>query len=149
MQPHPQSPAHRVLRALPTVARTLAAVVRESGGELDLSMAQLSTLRLLADHDCPAGEVARRLRVSMPTVTTVADGLVGKGLVRRFTPDEDRRQVRLQITPSGNAVLERCLRAVEARLEEALAPLPPEQRQRLAEAAEQLLAVFREVRIKQ
>jgi DNA-binding MarR family transcriptional regulator len=52
-------------------------------------------------------ELARRERVSTPTMTRIVDALVRDGLVRREVSDTDRRAVRLTATPAGRRLMER------------------------------------------
>lgn len=51
------------------------------------------------------GTFARRLCVEHHTVVALVDKLEGNGLVRRYRGDRDRREVLLEITPSGEALL--------------------------------------------
>jgi DNA-binding MarR family transcriptional regulator len=135
--------ALRILTVLPPMARALASEVRKAGADDQLTLAQFSALRLLADHGCSVGEMARTLHVTMPTATQLVDGLAGKGLATRVNDEQDRRQVRLAITDAGRRVLERCLRAVEAYLAEALLSWPEERQRQVAGELEELLALVR------
>jgi len=53
------------------------------------------------------GELAERLQVKHHSAVGLADRLVAEKYVRRVTDQKDRRQVRLSLTPSGEAVLEK------------------------------------------
>lgn len=55
---------------------------------------------------CTMNDLARISTVERTTLTRTIDGLVEQGLVDRFTPPEDRRQVRLTLTPAGQATYE-------------------------------------------
>lgn len=52
---------------------------------------------------CTMNDLARISTVERTTLTRTVDGLVEQGLVDRSTPAEDRRQVRLCLTASGQA----------------------------------------------
>jgi len=57
-----------------------------------------------------ASTMARLLQCSTANITTVADILVGRGLIRRHKstdPSEDRRVTGLSITDAGRALLAR------------------------------------------
>ncbi len=138
------SPEARVLRVVPPLSRFLATELRKARADVQLTLAQFSALRLLADHSCSMGEAARTLRITMPTATQLLDGLVSKSLVTRATGDQDRRQVRLEITQEGRRALDQCRSALESFLASALARLPVEQRESLAADLEQLLLAVRE-----
>jgi len=53
------------------------------------------------------GALARRERVSTPTMTRLVDALVHEALVSRAEVAEDRRQTRLTATDAGRALMER------------------------------------------
>ncbi|MGB6451581.1 MAG: MarR family transcriptional regulator [Steroidobacteraceae bacterium] len=51
------------------------------------------------------GELAERLGVRHHSVVGLIDRLASRGLVRRCTGIEDRRQVRIELTPKAEALL--------------------------------------------
>jgi DNA-binding MarR family transcriptional regulator len=51
------------------------------------------------------GELAERLLLRSHSASELVDRLEAAGLVRRLAPDGDRRQVRIGITPAGEALL--------------------------------------------
>ena len=72
-----------------------------------------------------ATEIARRLSVTMPSVTACVDQLVEDGLVRRARSESDRRAVVLTVTPRGRRVVARVLGRFDATLDAAFAGVPP------------------------
>jgi DNA-binding MarR family transcriptional regulator len=52
------------------------------------------------------GELAEREHVTPPTITRVVEKLEARGLVARCVDPQDRRVVRLQVTPAGEEHLE-------------------------------------------
>ena len=58
-------------------------------------------------------ELADHARLSLSTATGLIDGLVGKGLVKRERSEQDRRIVRVELTPDGHKSYEQ---ALEVRL---------------------------------
>jgi DNA-binding MarR family transcriptional regulator len=79
----------------------------ENHGTTDLTLAQYRVLGLLAGGDERASQLAARLAVAKPTLTSIVDSLVERGFAARETLDGDRRAVRLSITPAGRVVLRR------------------------------------------
>lgn len=53
------------------------------------------------------GELAKKLLKTCGTVTSNVDGLEARGLVRRERSSDDRRVVRVSLTKSGKAMIER------------------------------------------
>ena len=109
--------ARTITGAARAVAR-LAKQVEVALAPLDLSLPQYRVLALLGEGSTASSVLARRLAVSAPTVTSVVDGLVGRGLVERQADPEDRRRLTLLLTRDGTKLLAAADAAAEARLDE-------------------------------
>ena len=84
--------------------RPLRDPIAASAEFANLPPAQIHTLMWLGyERALPMGELARRLAVSVKTVTGVADRLEKAGFVRRERDRADRRVIRLALTPRGAA----------------------------------------------
>jgi DNA-binding MarR family transcriptional regulator len=96
--------ANRLNSAAIHLLRRVAQVDAGTG----LTAARLSALSVLA-YGGPQtmGELARRERVSQPTVSRLVDALVRDRLVTRDPDDTDRRIVRIAVSPKGRAHMER------------------------------------------
>ncbi|MBC7231109.1 MAG: MarR family transcriptional regulator [Actinobacteria bacterium] len=105
----------------------------------DLSFHQVMLLLFIAERGVvTAGEVARNLCVTQGVITRMADRLLEKGLISRSRDREDRRVVRLSLTPKGRRLAER---VEKKRIEDMKAVLS-----NLSDAErESLLAVFRKI----
>lgn len=88
--------------------------------QVDLSPAQYRILSLLAVGPSNAAGLANKLAVTPPSLTTVVDGLVARGLVERSHDADDRRRVAHNLTDEGSRILEHADRVVEERLREIL-----------------------------
>jgi long-chain acyl-CoA synthetase len=112
--------------------RTIAWLSREfvrSLHAVELSPPQYRILVLLSDGSAMSSSLATRLAVSPPSVTSVVDGLVNRGLVERRHGEDDRRRVALALTEAGVGVLARADEQLDAMAAELAANLPvPEQR---------------------
>lgn len=72
-----------------------------------LSNARLSALSVVAyGGPVTVGDLARRERVAVPTISRIVQALVQDGLVVRETRAGDRRVVQLAVTPRGRRVME-------------------------------------------
>jgi long-chain acyl-CoA synthetase len=105
-------------------------------GTVDLSLPQYRLLVFLSRRAEGASGLAGRLAVSPPTVTTLVDGLVSRGLVERGQDPDDRRRVRHELTSAGRRALAAADDALGARLEELAARLSPAQARRALEGLE-------------
>ena len=74
--------------------------------DIDLTMAQLKTLFVLADAGPSAiGEVGALLGVGLPTASHLVDRLVRTGLASRVEDPSDRRRTLASVTPEGQELL--------------------------------------------
>jgi DNA-binding MarR family transcriptional regulator len=105
---------------VPPVGRTIARLARQVERALtgvELSLAQYRVLAFLSEVDSAlASALARRLDVSRPSITTLVDGLAGRGLVERRPASDDRRQVEHRLTKAGERALQAADEAVDERL---------------------------------
>jgi len=104
----------------PTLTIARLARVIENHGTSELSMPQYRVLGLLASGHERATELASKLAVAKPTLTSLIDGLVERGYVEREGADGDRRAVRLVITPAGSAAADAAGRALRTVLDDVL-----------------------------
>lgn len=113
-------PAPAELGALhPPVARVAAWLARQTElalAEIDLSLPQYRVLGLLAEGIALPSSMADNLDVRRPSITSVVDGLVARGLVVRETDPTDRRKVTHSITEAGRHLLATADSTAEARL---------------------------------
>lgn len=85
----------------------LRRIARDDGAD-GLTAARASALSVLAfGGPQRPGDLARRERVSAPTMTRIVDGMVRDGLVRRTPSPDDRRAIVLAATRRGRSLIER------------------------------------------
>jgi long-chain acyl-CoA synthetase len=100
------------------IAARLARQVELGLAGTELTLAQYRVLMLLSHQAEGASRLADHLAVSKPSITSVMDGLVARGLVVRHQDSEDRRRVEHRLTGDGRRLLDEADGAVEARFEE-------------------------------
>ncbi len=108
-------------RTVAWLARQVELVLAEN----ELTLAQYRLLGLLEDHPEVASVLADKLTVSRPSVTTVADGLVARGLVERVNDTQDRRRVNHALTDAGRELLHHADEVIESGLGSVLGHLEP------------------------
>ncbi|MCU1373547.1 MAG: MarR family transcriptional regulator [Actinomycetia bacterium] len=99
-------------------AARLTRQVEQAVAAVGLSVSQYRVLAILAEERAAAGGLAERLAVRPPSVTSVVDGLVARGLMQRGVDADDRRRQVLEVTPAGERVLAEADEAVAGRLRE-------------------------------
>ena len=95
-----------VLAVLPLLNRIVGAEVRREAGE-DTTIGQFRVLAHLADGPLTLSVLAKRRRVSLQSMSELAQTLVERGWIARTPDPTDRRQHLLQLTDSGLAHYQR------------------------------------------
>lgn len=94
--------------------RKLAQALKASSGtawmEIDLTIAQLRTLLILAEEGpLIIGHIAQRMGIGLSTGGHLVDRLVQAGLAERTEDTGDRRRTLAQLTPKGEDLYARLL----------------------------------------
>ena len=78
-----------------------------NGPHVELNMQELRVVELLGDQGPRImRELAEHLQVAVNSMTSIADSMERKGLVRRQRSDEDRRVIRVELTEAGRGIYE-------------------------------------------
>lgn len=86
------------------ILRIEEATLKENN--VKLSMTEVHVLEAIRNTEVPTmGEVAKRLRITLGTLTTSINILVRKKMVFRYSDDSDRRKVYLKLTEEALKVL--------------------------------------------
>jgi DNA-binding MarR family transcriptional regulator len=111
--------------------------------EAVLSPSQYDMLAPLAGGDVLGlRELARAAGVSAPTATRMLDGLQARGLVTRERCADDRRAVRLALTPDGAAAVAAVRERMAARRRALFEQLDPGERQAAAKVLSRLANAY-------
>ncbi|TAM04355.1 MAG: MarR family transcriptional regulator [Paraburkholderia sp.] len=96
--------------------------------ELGVTSQQASVLFMVASGKCVlAAELAREYGIDASAVTRLVDRLETRGLLKRVRSSEDRRAVRLALTPEGQAIARRMPAMFTSISERLLSGLSPEE----------------------
>ena len=101
----------------------------------DLTPAQAQLLCVVKDQPRGMTELTRMLRLERPGLSGLVDRVERRGLLRRETPDHDRRAVMLTPTPRGKAIVDAFYNEVSDRLMEVVGHLPAGDRQQFERIA--------------
>jgi DNA-binding MarR family transcriptional regulator len=121
------------------VTRALVAVATRSLSEADgVTMPQFRALVILTSQGpTTSGELANQLHVHQSTLTRLVDRLVRKKLVRRVRVEDDRREVRVEVTNAGVALVEAVSAARRRELAAILRRIPEQRRRYIIDAFEE------------
>lgn len=91
-----------IVRRLPAWLNAVDAVNEQAARRVGVGVSDLACVHeLVVDGPLPAGELARRLRLSTGAITHLVDRLVRAGLVTRVRDEADRRRVLVQVDPTA------------------------------------------------
>ena len=101
---------HEVVAQFRALQNTLKATSGTVWMEIDLTIAQLRTLFVLAEEGpLVIGHIAQRLGIGLSTGGHLVDRLVQAGLAERTEDVEDRRRTLARLTPKGEDLYARLL----------------------------------------
>lgn len=83
---------------------------------------------LRAEEPLTPGELARRMRVEVPTVVRMAQRMEAAGMLRRSVDPDDRRRLLITLTPKGRSAAQAIPPLLDGLAEEALAGLDAAER---------------------
>ena len=114
---------------------------------ITLSYNQIRVLRRLgALGPTNASTLARTLSYDSGGMTRLLDGLERLALLQRQPDPDDRRALRIVLTPAGRALSERLIATSERVLAETLGGLTESERRRLADYMQRVLHTLRGMR---
>jgi DNA-binding MarR family transcriptional regulator len=127
-----ESLAGPILQVVPRLSRLMDRELLRAGSPL--SLRQLRVLERLRSGDRVAAEIARYSSVGPAAMQSVLDALAERQFVLRQRSTTDRRKQLLQLTPEGEAALERANRVLNEALSSLASDLTAHERESIAEA---------------
>ena len=137
-----ESLVQRALQAQKTIVMAMQAAAEPVWLQLDLTMAQLKGLVLLAqDGPLTIGGMAGALGIGRPAASILVDRLVELGLVERTEDPIDRRRTFARLTPRAEELVARLRQGGRERMREWLNRLSDDDLAALARGLHALAAV--------
>jgi DNA-binding MarR family transcriptional regulator len=136
--------ARGVLETVPFVMRVIRRELRKHGAR-ELSVPQFRTLNFLSGHKgASLSEVAEHIGLTLPSMSTLIEGLVSRNYTIRRTDPDDRRRMTLELTERGQSTLRTARDATQDYLAEQLETLSSEDRNTVAKSMRILRTIFAE-----
>ncbi|MFW5969692.1 MAG: MarR family winged helix-turn-helix transcriptional regulator, partial [Halofilum sp. (in: g-proteobacteria)] len=88
------------------------------------------------------GQLARNVGLKPPTVTGIIDRLEDRGLVTRRRRNTDKRQIRIELTEAGAAVVNEAPAPLQEEFVGRFAALPTERREAIAGHLDDVVALL-------
>jgi DNA-binding MarR family transcriptional regulator len=109
----------------------------------ELTVPQFRTLVFLSKFPgAGPSDLAEHIGLSLPSMSKMVDGLVGKGLVARESCTDDRRRVSLTLTPTGRSIYGQASQGTLAALAKKLDALTPQERAELSRSMRTVQRIF-------
>jgi DNA-binding MarR family transcriptional regulator len=142
MSVSPNDLAREIIDVVPLVMRELRSEMRSNRGP-GLSVPHFRALGYLNGHEgASLSELAEYVGLRLPSMSTLVDGMVERGLVTRSASEQDRRRLTLCLTARGQSTLAAARRAAQARLEAILTGLAPDEQDAVYAAMHLLRPLF-------
>jgi len=125
----------RFWETIPPLWSTVRAHIRaEATSQFDISVEQFHVLRHVRRGTNSISDLAIAKNISRPAISQAVDVLVNKGLLTRTQSAEDRRFVELELTDSGNALLDALFKETRTWMKELMSDLTNEELDTVAKA---------------
>lgn len=133
--------AQELFDTVPLVMRIIRKYMRQHRS--GLTVAQFRTIYCVSQSpNSSLSDVADSIGLSLPAMSRMVDGLVEKGYLDRRTCVNDRRHVRLSVTPLGETALRESRELAQAQLAEVVSQLSGEQQREMIEVMRVVRDVF-------
>ncbi len=137
-----QSAAQQVLEAVPLAMRAIRAQLR-THRSADISVPQFRAMGYIDRYEgASLSELAGYIGLTLPSMSRLIDGLVGRKLVARTAHSSDRRRICLSLTPLGREELRAAHRFTERYLAAKMSSLSEEDLQGIARSMQVLMGLF-------
>jgi DNA-binding MarR family transcriptional regulator len=124
------------------ISRLLKREMSYTNNLVHLSILQIQTLLYLKQNEkASMSDIADNFHIELPSATSLVNKLCEQKLVQRFEDQEDRRLVRINLTPIGISLLDEAMQERRAKLEKILGYLPDQEKN-------QLLNIFKTINTK-
>lgn len=133
--------ARAILNRVRRLVRALRTFDKQAQARYGFGAAQMFILHVLQhDEDLSLNELADRTATDQSSVSLAVGRLVQDGYVSRTTGPDDRRQVRLSLTPKGRALVRRSPPAAQEKIMSGVQAMRPADRAQLMALLDQLMA---------
>ena len=133
--------ARRILDTIPLIMLVMGAKMRQEA-TAGFQVSHYRVLKLLLQQPRTLSELAACQTVALPTMSRTVSALVERGWVTRTQDPNNRRRVRIEITATGEAVLNQLRTRVQEHLATYLTALTAEEREHVLTGLEALGKVF-------
>jgi DNA-binding MarR family transcriptional regulator len=119
---------------LPIIHKKLLKIEpQDVGPNFNLSRIQIGILAILNDENgLPISEIAKKLLIPKPQMTRLINNLVKSGMAQRQPDLQDRRVVKIVLTPKGRTTLAQCEEILKNNIKKRLSYLTEKELEELS-----------------
>jgi MarR family transcriptional regulator, lower aerobic nicotinate degradation pathway regulator len=128
-----------LMDALAQLTFMVQGALAKRAGAHDLSLIQTRLLGVLRDRDPTMQELARLLELDKSSVTGLIDRAERRGLVQRDPSRDDRRSVRVKLTPAGRRIAQKVVTAFQHDIDTVTADLTSTEKHQLRQLAARII----------
>lgn len=125
-----------------SVLRMVSSILRKRGRDIlknfNVTPPQLNALNFLKKESLTMGELGAKMYLACSTATDLIDRMERNGLIVRERDANDRRVIRLKITPKGEEIIAEVIEARKRYLAGILEKVAPQDRKTLIRNLDQL-----------
>jgi DNA-binding MarR family transcriptional regulator len=132
--------ARKTLQIFPLLMRLMSGEMRSEDRKMDAG--QMALLGSLQFRPHTLTELAERMNVSLPTMSSTVSTAEARGWVSRTRSDKDRRMVWIALSAEGERELEEAQHEIAGRIARIIEAMPPEQRAQLDNGMDALAGAF-------
>jgi DNA-binding MarR family transcriptional regulator len=132
--------------ALAQLSFLVQGTLAQHAGNHETSVVQARLLGILRDREPTMQELARLLGLDKSSTTGLVDRAEARGLVRRVPSSEDRRSIRVRLTPAGRRRVTTVAASFAAEIDALTADLTAAERSTLSKLASRV--VLRELAVR-
>jgi DNA-binding MarR family transcriptional regulator len=132
--------ASRLLETAPIIMRFIHKALRDT--DLRVEPNQYQLLQMLAHHDFTVSELARKRKVTLPSMSKTVNAMVERGWVERLDVPGDRRVVQVRLTEEGRGAMREAREPMLRIVLGALSTLGDDEKQTLSDGLDVLHVAF-------
>ncbi len=138
-----------IMQSLRRVFKSIQDYSQEVSNKFGITGPQLWALKTIsANEKLSLGELSKRMYLHPSTITGVMDRLEKKGYVLRDRGQEDRRVIKVQLTPKGKRLVRRAPNPVQGKMIYGLRKLKKEELKSIYDSVEKLVKIVEAQNVK-
>jgi MarR family transcriptional regulator, organic hydroperoxide resistance regulator len=138
-----------IMQSLRRIFKSIQDYSQEVSNEFGITGPQLWALKTISENKkLSLGELSKRMYLHPSTITGVVDRLEKKGYVLRDREQEDRRVIKVQLTPEGKSLVKKTPNPVQGKMIYGLRRLRKEKLNLIYDSIKELVEIMEAQNVK-